>query len=69
VLHKEAHLQIEVGMLAVSLGHAIFSDEDEGRQKMASTEATVPSRVKLGSHRGISGTKPAFMEPNKNRLK
>jgi hypothetical protein len=33
VLRKEAHLQIEVGMLAVSLGHAILSDEDEGGQK------------------------------------
>lgn len=39
VLGEHAHLQIEIGMLAVSLCHTIMADGDEGRQKMASTEA------------------------------
>jgi hypothetical protein len=33
VFHERAHLKIEIGMLAVSLGHAVLSDEDEGGQE------------------------------------
>jgi len=33
VFGEQTHLKIEVGVLAVSLGHAILAYEDEGRQK------------------------------------
>jgi hypothetical protein len=34
VFREQAHLKIEIGMLAVSLGHAVSAYEDEGGQEL-----------------------------------
>lgn len=44
VLGEQADLQVQLGALLGEVGHAVLARQHKGREKIASTEATVPSR-------------------------